>query len=364
MKILYLSAANSIHIVKWANAMNNLGHEVYILSCANHQAAENKCNENIKIIYLKYGDGIGYYRNASQVKKLIKEIKPDVINVHYASGYGTTARLSRIKNYLLNVWGSDVYDFPHESFLKKIILKKNLRAASLLASTSNSMAEETRKYTKKEIFITPFGVDTKLFDYKETPKRNNFVFLTIKALTPKYGIIGMIKAFKLFLDYLSSKDEKLASRVEYHIYGSGEQKEEIESLIKELGLEEHVFLKGYIENRLVPDVINASDVYLLKSELDSESFGVAAVEAMACYKPVIASDVSGFKEVIEDGKSGIIVDRFDLETYSLKMRELYFDEKLRKTLGENGRKRVLNLYSWDKNVEDMEKIYNRMKGMR
>ena len=337
--------------------MINRGHEVFVIACKDHVEGSNKFDERVNVSYLKLSSGLGYYLNAIQLKKMVKKISPDVINAHYASGYGTLARLAGLKNYLLNVWGSDVYDFPNESNFKRKMVIKNLKSAKYIASTSHSMAKETNKYTDKDIYVTPFGVDIQKFNKLPVEKEDKFIFCTVKTLAPKYGITGMIRAFKLFLDKLSESEQL---KVEYHIYGGGEQKEEVENLIKELGLQDKVFLKGYVPNDQVPVVINKCDVFLLKSELDSESFGVAAVEAMACYKPVIASNISGFLEVIEDGVSGIIVDKNDLETYANKMFELYNDKERRESLGKEGRKRVEKLFDWNKNVDTMLEIYQMM----
>ena len=86
------------------------------------------------------------------------------------------ARKARLPKYILSVWGSDVYDFPYESRVKNHILKRNVRSASYLASTSNCMAVQLKKVMqdeKLEITITPFGVDLNKFDpkkYKEIEK--------------------------------------------------------------------------------------------------------------------------------------------------------------------------------------------------
>lgn len=361
MVILLLSAANSIHTVRWANSLSLKGNEVHVLSCKDQIEGVNKFLESVKVHYLKYNAGIGYYLNYKDLKKKIAAIKPDVINVHYASGYGTLARLAKIKNYLLNVWGSDVYDFPNESKFKEKIIKKNLKSATYIASTSNCMAKVTNKYTDKNIFVTPFGVDINAFSKKEVERNSDkFILCTIKTLTPKYNIIGIIKAFDLALKKLKESGNDIYDKIEYHVYGSGYQQEEIEKLISDLGLNDKVFLKGYINNNMVPTVLNDCDIFLLNSSLDSESFGVSAVEAMACSKPVIASDVDGFKEVIVDGESGIIVNRTDVVGYSEKIVELVTNKELRDRLGSNARKRVEELYDWDRNVDEMISIYNMM----
>ena len=59
----------------------------------------------------------GYYLNAPLLQRLAEKIKPDVVNAHYASGYGTLMRRAKLKNTVLSVWGSDVYDFPYKNRL-------------------------------------------------------------------------------------------------------------------------------------------------------------------------------------------------------------------------------------------------------
>ena len=211
MKILFLSAAKSIHTVKWVNAFAERGHEVYLISIKGHEPKENTLHSNIKFYQLRYGGTLGYYMNAHEFSKLVKKIKPDVINVHYASGYGTLARISNISHYILSIWGSDVYDFPYESRLKNYILKKNVKKAEMLASTSECMANQLRKVMgneKLEIAITPFGVDLNLFDPSKYPKDDNddFVVGTVKALESKYGIYELILAFDKLKKHLEEKD--------------------------------------------------------------------------------------------------------------------------------------------------------------
>lgn len=128
MKILFLSAANSVHTVRWVNALAERGQEVILVSkIDHHEERENSISSNVKVVYLPVKGMRGYYLNAVVLKRLYKKERFDVINVHYASGYGTLARIARLPHILLSVWGSDVYDFPYESRIKEYILKKNLQ---------------------------------------------------------------------------------------------------------------------------------------------------------------------------------------------------------------------------------------------
>ena len=357
MKVVFISGANSIHTVRWVNALSNRGIEFVLISLKDHENVESNINKNIKIIYLPIKGTKGYYLNSFFINRIIKREKPDLINVHYASGYGTLGRFIKFENKLLNVWGSDVYDFPNQSSLKKKILIKNLLAYKEIASTSHCMARETEQYlnNKREIYITPFGVDTNLFKNLNFEKdKNKIVIGIVKTLLPKYGIEYLIKAVKELEDIL---EKEIFNKIEVHIYGKGNSEEELKQLTIDLNLEEKIKFLGFIKNTDVPKAINKMDIFVVPSILNSESFGVAAVEAMACEIPVIVSDADGLKEVVVNNETGFIVHKKDYKTIAEKLKELILNENLRIGLGKNGRKRVLELYDWNNNVDKMIEIY-------
>ncbi len=357
MRVLFLSAANSVHTVRWVNALTERGCKVVLVSEKNHQAKEEAVSDKVKIIYLPFGGVKGYYLNAPALQHIYKSGKFDVINVHYASGYGTLARMAKLPDIILNVWGSDVYDFPYESQCKKLILRKNLAYAGKLVSTSYSMVEQTEKFLakKRKIAVTPFGVDIKHFKPKKSVKTNKedrFVFGIVKTLSPKYGVATVIKAFKVFVQQLPQEKKE---KVRLEIYGKGELLDNLKVLAAKYHMENQIFFGGYVENRVIPSLLNQMDVFILGSK--NESFGVAAVEAMACELPVVATSVSGFKEVIEDGKTGFLVPVGDYKEMAEKMFILYDNARLRESMGKEGRKRVEKLYHWEKNVDEMMRVY-------
>ena len=358
MKIIFLGEAGSIHTIRWVNSLSEKGIEVILVSLKGNFDNVEKISKKVKVIYLPFGTKLGYYLNVFALKKIISKEKPDLINAHYASGYGTLGRLSGFNKKLLNVWGSDVYDFPNESKLKKRIIEKNLKNYTAIASTSYCMAEETKKYLKnksKEIFITPFGVDTEKFKNLNIEKKENEITIGIvKTLTEKYGIEYLIKAIKELENILDIENYK---KIRLLIYGKGELKNKLEDLTKELQIEDKVIFKGYISNEDVPKALNEMDIFVVPSILDSESFGVAAVEAMACEIPVIASSVGGLKEVIVDKETGYLVPKKDHKEIAKYLKKLILDKNLRTSLGKNGRKRVLENYDWNSNVDYMIKIY-------
>lgn len=361
IKVLFVSAANSIHTVKWVNALSKK-FEIHLVYCKNHKPTVDTIDSDVILHELKFNSPAGYYLNAIQLHNIYIKIKPNIVNVHYASGYGTLARMSKIKPVLLSVWGSDVYDFPNESKAKKNILFKNVMYADYIASTSNAMAKELKRQIpqlQKDIFITPFGVDTEKFNKIEVKKEIEYFNVgIIKALKPKYGIEYAVLAIKKLKDKLKAENKgEISDLIKLYIYGDGEEKEKIKNLIQAEELTDSVFLMGKIPNDEVPNALNTFDVFCATSILNSESFGVAVVEAMACEIPVVATKTDGFCEVMKDGETGFLVEKKNIEEIVNALERILNDKKKAIQMGINGRERVLKNYDWKNNVNYMSEIY-------
>lgn len=358
MKLLIVCPEYSIHSVKWLNAFAKKGYEVHSCFCKGQEEKMGMLDGKIIRHMMPFKAPFGYFLNIPYFRKIVKRIKPDIIHVHRASSYATLARLSKIKPDVLSIWGSDVYDFPYRSRRNKTVITKNLSYAKILASTSGEMAKQARFFLAdktKTIYVTPFGVDTSSF-YPYHIQHPDIVVGTVKTLSPTYGIDTAIRSFANALSRLKDcKYNDIADKLKYYIYGKGPMLSELKNLIKELGLEDRIMLCGYIKNSEVPSVLNQFDVFLLASR--SESFGVAAVEAMACSLPIIATKAPGFLEVVDNGVNGILVDIDNVDEMGNALFKMLTDSLLRKEYGQNARKKVLQLYDWKDNVDYMESLY-------
>jgi glycosyltransferase involved in cell wall biosynthesis len=361
MKILFLSGASSIHTVRWVNALAEAGHEIHLAYLKQHTPGVDLIDKKVAQYVLPISGTIGYYANCTALRKLYCSIRPDIVNAHYASGYGTLARISKMRPLLLSVWGSDVYEFPYQSKLKHRIITKNLLYANSIASTSYVMSKQVQKLIgeRTDIAITPFGVDMRVFTEKkhELKAAGSIIKIgLVKTLAPKYGIDCLLKAFKILIAQF--RNEKLTSDLRLVIYGKGNQLHELELLAKDLQIDEFVEFKGYIPNVQVPEILKQLDIFALPS-LD-ESFGVSAVEAMAAGLPIAASDADGFTEIIVDGETGFIVPRNNPEALAEALKKLVENQNLRIQFGRAGRKRAENLYNFSKNVVVMEELYQKI----
>jgi len=360
MKILLLSDPNSVHTIKWAKALAGRNIDITIFGLGDLIVKDYLGINNIEIKTLNQSvtnaegalNKIKYVKALPIVKKIIQEFNPDIVHAHYASSYGLLGALSGFEPFVLSVWGSDVFSFPKKSFIHKQILKFNLKKATKILSTSHVMAEETKIYTNKNIEVIPFGIDLEKFmplKVNSLFNDDDIVIGTVKSLEKTYGIEYLIKAFKILCDKYPLLPLKLL------IVGGGSLEEYLKNLTKELNIENNTIFTANIPFVEVPKYHNMLTVSVSVS--NSESFGVAIIEASACAKPVIVSNVGGLPEVVKDGVTGIVVPPKDPDETANAIEKLILDQDLSKQMGLNGRERVKKLYNWDDNVQQMIQIY-------
>lgn len=360
MKIFLIGPANSIHMLKWANGLAERKHDVYLYSCHNPLVGYKDTVTIIKSIYLA---PLGYILNFFHLRRVISQICPDIINVHYASGYGTLSSLSKIKERyptLLSVWGSDVYDFPCKSPLHKLLLRYNLLSAHKVASTSHCMANQTNIIAPEisDIIITPFGVELSSF-YKNKDNdyyaQSKVIIGTVKTMSHKYGVDTLIEAFSLLRNKI--KKDSYGYEIELRLVGGGNELSKLTELAESLGVSDSVTFVGQVSHEKVPNELEKIDIYVALSRL--ESFGVAIIEASAAGKPVVVSNVGGLPEVTIDGETGFVVPKENPKLAASAIERLVLDAELRHRFGVNGRKYVENNYSWEHCVSIMIDAYNR-----
>lgn len=369
-KILFLADANSPHTIRWAKSIMNSGYRIGIFCFFKIDPSLYSELKEIKLYSLNILRDIQstsednfskliYLKAVREVKGILKDFKPDILHAHYASSYGLIGALSGFHPYIISMWGSDIFGFPNYSFLHKSILKFNLSKADKLLSTSIKMKTEAAKYTKKEILVIPFGIDVNKFKAKDVNsifEKDDIVIGTIKTLEKIYGIEYLIRAFKIVKTKLSERKIKLL------LVGEGTQRKNLEALAIELNIYSDIVFMGYVNSDEVENYHNMLDIYIAVSL--QESFGVAVLEASACGKPVIVSNVGGLPEVVDDGKTGIIVEKENPYQLADALIKLITNPNLRIEMGMNGRKKVLNEYNWISSVELMLLHYNELLNSR
>ena len=140
------------------------------------------------------------------------------------------------------------------------------------------------------------------------------------------------------------------------LIGDGPELEAVERQVAEEGLESDVVFLG--DQEFIAKVLPVGDVFLLPSE--HESFGLAALEAMSCSIPVVASNIGGLHEVIDDGETGFLFDPHDVEGMSGTILGLLRDENRRREIGVKARARAERDFGRDKIVNQYVALYEEL----
>lgn len=354
MKICFLAPANNYHTKKWCKWFSENGHIVHVVSFIKDAI------ENVTVHYVNTGASanssdaqkLRYLLKARTVKRIVEDINPDIVNVHYATSYGTVAALAGLKGYILSVWGMDIYDFPQKGFLHKAMLKFSLNRAMHIFSTSKAMAVESQKYTHKKIDITPFGVDMDMFNPKQRNRKDSdFIVGTVKSLTPKYGIYYLIKAVAIV------KKKRPDIPIKLRIAGTGEKEQDYKQLAIDEGIHRLTKWLGFISQPECAIEWANMDVAIVPSTLESESFGVSAVEAEACGTPVIITDIPGLMEATCPGKSSYVIRRSNVDELVNAIILFYEDVEMRHSFGQEGRSFVEKRYEINYCFSKIEKLF-------
>lgn len=186
-----------------------------------------------------------------------------------------------------------------------------------------------------KIHLIPLGAPTSVFVPKAGRTQEGIRFIMASRLADEKGCRESISAFA-----------NVASRrsdVFLGIYGDGPERLNLEKMVKALGLERVVKFHGIVDEQVLADAMSDCDVFIQHS-LRREGAPVAIVEAMSCGLPVVATAVGGIIDQIVPGSTGFMVNEHDIPAMTEVMLRLAGDETLRKTLGQNGRKRAVEFF--------------------
>ncbi|WP_440945532.1 glycosyltransferase [Methanosarcina sp. T3] len=216
-----------------------------------------------------------------------------------------------------------------------VVSASSHRAGELLSHASSGFAEKA----KSKIHVIPLGVDISRFTYIENKEsiraryglKSKFIVLFAGRLVEVKGCEYLIQGFRTVVD--SFKDVQLV------IIGDGPLEESLKKKVRDLGLEEYVVFKGFVENSYVHEYYLMADIVVIPSIVDSfgfqEGFPVVLIESLAAGKAIVSTKTKGIMEAIKDRYNGILVDQKNADQISDALLELLKDSYLREKISAN-----------------------------
>lgn len=299
---------------------------------------------------------------ASKMVEVMNYENLDLLHVHYAIPHATSAYLAKeifkpqkdIK-IITTLHGTDITLVGLEpSFLH--LLKFSLEKSDGITAVSRHLREktETNYNTKKEIEVIPNFVDIDLFKPAPPASVKCHIAPNNEKVLVHTSNFRPVKRVQDTIRILEKVNNVIPTNL--ILVGDGPERSDCERLARDLGLQKKVLFLGKQEG--LTDILNSSDIFLLPSQ--SESFGLAALEALSCGVPVISSSVGGLPELINQNENGFIAEFGDIDRMAKYAIDLLTNEKKMKRFSENARKSVVDTYSAEKIVPMYEKYYEKI----
>ena len=363
MKLCFLADFHAIHTLRWLRFFSER-HEVHLISLEAPKWEMGPVKEGdyapvgVKL-HLVPRTGVNKLFGPRRVKKLIREIAPDVVHAHYVTHYGYLAAKSRFRPLVMTAWGSDVLIDVHQNFMKGHQVIYALKHADLLTSDGENTAKALRELTngEKNYMKIYFGVDTKRFSPdrkvpgffdKYLKEKNGKVVINLRGFTEVYDPGTFIRALPPVI-------EKFPGTV-FVMARESDRRKVFEDMAASLKIDDSVKFVGNIPYDELPKYSASADIYVSNSLSDS-GISASTAEAMACGLAVISTNIGDASYWIDEGKNGFLIEKGDSAALAEKMIRLISNDEMRRSFGREARKTIEERQDYYKEMGKMEQIY-------
>ncbi len=351
------------HVLELSKKLIDMGHEVFVVTTKLDDTEEEDVVEGVPV---KRVEPLTIFLSTPIVPGisdvLLKE-DYDILHSHspppIMSFLGVRAAKKKDVPFLLT-YHCDL-EIPHAfgpllvNLYERTLGTYTVNKSDKIITTTTSYGATSKAVWHQDADIIPNAVDTERFHpSNDGGWVREELGIGDKKLITYVGRIVYHKGLEYFVrsaKHLNDRD------VQFMLVGTGDFREELEDIIEREGLEDMVMFAGRVPNKDLPDYYAATDVFILPSVSRLEAFGIVALEAMASCVPVIVSDIPGVREVIVEGKHGLLAEPMNSEDLAGKIRTLLENPEMAERMGRNGRERVVEKFTWEKVAKDIEEVY-------
>lgn len=365
MRILQISSAASFgggerYVADLTNTLQQRGHDLYAAVRARSPLIDQLQISGRKIQTLPLRNALDV-QSAHELTRLVRRHEIEIVHAHMARDYSLAAyaaRRNRNTRFIVT---------RHVLFPLNRLHRQTLARAHRVIAVSNAVGRELRNAriaSNDQIAVVHNGIDLERFA-RALAHFDRAEFLRSLRLPPDsliVGSIGELRTLKRHDDFIRAA-ATIASRfpkAHFLLAGvdtssTGEERNRLERLVTELRLSDRFDFLGWVDT--AEHLLAAMDVFVSASE--TESFGLAIVEAMAVGSAVVATATEGAQEVIDDKKTGLLVPIRDVEGIAETVAQLLANEEQRSALGQQARAAVAERFSLQRMVDEIEAIYAR-----
>lgn len=354
------------HVLTLSEGLVRNGHEVTVYTSNYEDLKENDIFHGIKIVRIPQLTRLFSTPITPGIKKAVVDGDHEVVHAHTPpplSAYYSAKACKRTKIPFVVTFHCDL-ELPRiigkitTAIYQRTFSRYTFKRADRIIVHTKTYGATSRVIWNYDVSVIPSAVNPERFgndiEYQDIIKRHG---LEGKKVVLFVGRLVYHKG----LDYMIDSAKLMSKNVCYLIVGSGDYLDKLRRRVKDSGLEDRVIFTETVEFDDIPKYFAACDVFVLPSISRLEAFGLVVLEAMASSRPVIVSHIPGVMELITHGDEGLHAEPMNAEDLAEKINLLLSDPALRKKMGEKGRKKVENEFTWDKVVRQIEEVYEEVR---
>lgn len=311
-----------------------------------------------------------------KLKKIIRDFKPDVVNTHAAkpgalgrlaaAACGVPAIVHTYHGHIFHSYFSKLNSALYVS-ADRYLAKKSSAIIAISDAQKKELVEDFRIAPEDKVRVIPLGLDLDKFQQDMDKKRRKFrAEFGLEEDEIAIGIIGRlvpVKNHPLFLQAIQYVVQNSTRRIKAFVVGDGETRKQLEDQALALGLNfstqndrSHPDPLIFTSWRNDVDVVNAGlDIVVLTSF--NEGTPVSLIEAQASNKPIVSAKVGGIGDIVQEGKTALLANVDDEETFYNHLLQLVEDDALRAEMGSNSRPYVMGQFNHQRMIQDTANLY-------
>ena len=356
MRIIYFSLGYSTHDYRFLKAISDGGHDVHFVQLEGNrrQVESRSVPENVHQVIWKGGKKPFRWRDLPALtfdfRRLIKEIKPDLVHAGPIQTCAFIAVLAGARPLLIMSWGFDLMDDVHKNKWWEWVTHYVLRRTDFFTSDANVTKDKAVAYgmNPEKTIVFPWGVDLEHFAKKdERSEKEGFVLFCNRSWETRYGVDVLARAF---VKVARQRDD-----VRLLLLSGGSQGANIRKILQGGGVEEYVTFGGQISQTDLPRWYHMADLYISPSHVDGSS--VSLMEALACGLPCLVSDIPANKEWVFENENGWLFRDGDADHLAEKILAAMNQREKLPEIGAAARRSAEMRADWKKNAAALMEVY-------
>ena len=297
----------------------------------------------------------------SKMADIAKHEKLDLLHVHYAIPHATSALLARqilaqqgIRIPIVTtLHGTDITLVGRDPSFEPVVTY-SMNQSDGITAVSDYLRTETMSHfeMERDIVVIPNFIDTERFRRLDTAALKEElcpncekVLAHVSNFRPVKNAMHVVKIFNIL--------KQRGHAIKLLLVGDGPDRMPAEHMARELGIYEDIRFMG--KQEAVEEILSIANVFIMPS--GSETFGLAALEAMACEVPVVASNIGGLPELVEHGVSGFLCPLGNLEAFANRIEAIITNDELANSMGKAARRRAVENFANEEIIPRYEAFY-------